>query len=126
MSHRIEKINDLIRDNLSKILQKETSSKPGVFVSIVKVDTSKDLRYTDVLIRIFPEKDKKEVARNLEKNIFQLQKELNSSLEIKLFPKIRFKLDATQKTIDELEKVFQKIKEERVSSRELLKDEKSE
>ena len=116
MSHRIEKINDLIRDNLSKILQKETSSKPGVFVSIVKVDTSKDLRYTDVLIRIFPEKDKKEVARNLEKNIFQLQKELNSSLEIKIFPKIRFKLDATQETVDELEKVFQKIKEERESN----------
>ena len=113
MSHRIEKVNDLIRDNLSKIIQRETSLKPGVFVSVIKVDTSKDLRYTDVLIRIFPEGEKEDVMEMLEKEIYKIQKALNNTLEIKIFPKVRFHLDTAQEAVDELEKVFQQIKEER-------------
>ncbi len=113
MSHRIEKVNDLIRDNLSEIIQKETSLKTGVFVSIVKVDTSKDLRYTSVLIRVFPESEKEEALEVLSKEIYKIQKLLNNTLEIKIFPKVRFCLDASPEAVDELEKVFQQIKEER-------------
>lgn len=112
MSNRIEKINDLIRDNLSEIINKKISLKRGVFVSITKVDTSKDLRYAKVFITIFPEKEILYTLTTLKKEIFRIQKYFNTEFTSKNFPKINFKLDNTGKKVSELDKIFEQIANE--------------
>lgn len=113
MSTRIEKINDLLRDNISNIINKDLALKQGVFVSITKVDTSKDLRYTKIFVSIFPEKEIDYTMKTLEKELFHIQKLSNQKLEIKIFPKIRFILDSSGNKLTELEEIFEKIRKEK-------------
>lgn len=113
MSHRIEKINDLIRDNLSEILGKELSLKKEVFITIAKVDTSRDLSQSKIYVSVFPSQEKQYVLRTLEKEIYNLQKNLNQRMQTKILPKISFVIDESQEKISDIEKIFEKIKNEK-------------
>lgn len=112
MSERIEKINDFIRDNLSLIIQKELSIKKGVFISIIKVDTTLDFDSSKVLVSVFPQDQRDYAMKTLKKEIYRLQGALNKNLNIRKLPKIEFVLDKTQEKVERLETVFKKIKEE--------------
>ena len=57
MNERINKINELIKQHVNDIVLKNLSLKDGVFITIAKVDTTEDLRYTRVFVSIFPEKE---------------------------------------------------------------------
>lgn len=113
MSERIPKINDFIRDNISEILNKELPFKKGVFVSVIKVSTTKDLEETKVLVSIFPESERAYVMATLKKEIYRIQGALNKRLQIRRMPRIEFILDKTQENVDKLETVFKQIAEEK-------------
>jgi len=109
MSLRIEKINSLIQKYISEILSRELSLKPGVFLTVSKVDTTKDLRYTNVFISIFPEKEANYAVKTLEKEKYRIQKILSSKLQMKILPQIVFKSDNTAAQADEIEKILRRI-----------------
>lgn len=109
MSQRIEKINKLIGRIVSDIITRELNLKSGVFVTISKVDTSSDLRYTSVFISIFPPSETNYVTQTLEKEMYKIQGSLNKKLKTKFLPRIRFKIDTTESKADEIEKLLKKI-----------------
>jgi ribosome-binding factor A len=109
MSLRIEKVNELIRQHINEILLKELSLKRGVFITVSKVDTSSDLRYTRIFLSIFPEKDIEYVEKTLEKELYKIQGQLNKKLSMKPLPKIQFKTDMTEAKADIIEKLLKEI-----------------
>ncbi len=113
MSERVAKLNDFIRDNISEIFFKELSLKKGVFVSVIKVTTTKDLESTKILVSVFPEKERLYAMNTLKKEIYNIQGALNKRLQIRRMPRIEFILDKTQEKVDKLETVFKQIKEEK-------------
>jgi ribosome-binding factor A len=113
MTQRITKINPHIQDILSGLFTKELSLKPGVFLTIVKVDTSKDLRYARVFVSAFPNEEKGYALQTLLHEKSRLQKELHKKLSTKILPKISFILDETESHADEVERLFQIIKKEK-------------
>jgi len=113
MTMRTEKVNDLIRDNLSQIFQRELSIKEGVFVSIVKVETTPDLKNARVYLSVFPTKEKVYTKKTIEHENSQLQKKLNQTLKMKILPRLEFIIDDKQEKISEIEKVFEQIKKEK-------------
>lgn len=112
-SERLIKINSLIQKNLSEILSKNLSLKPGVFITVPKVDTTSDLRYTRVFISIFPEKEIDYIVKTLKKEIYQIQGALNKTLPMKPLPRIKFSVDMTEFEADKIEKIFKQINAER-------------
>ncbi len=112
MSYRILEINELIKQQMAEIITREIDLKPGVFLTISKVDTSRDLRYTHIFVSIFPEKETNYVMETLKKEIFTLQKELNKKLFLKIVPKVSFLPDSTESKADEVEKILDDIKKE--------------
>jgi ribosome-binding factor A len=112
-SFRIEKINELIRQKIAEIFVRELSLKPGVFVTIAKVDTTKDLRYTRVFISIFPETEQRYVTEALRRELGEIQGKLNKQLNMKPLPKIDFLVDATEIRADEVEKILRDLKAEK-------------
>lgn len=108
-SDRILKINELIRQNINDILLKELSLKEGVFVTIAKVDTSRDLRYTRVFVSIFPDKETSYAMTALNNDIFRIQGYLNKRLAMKPLPKIEFIADYTESKADKIEKLLKEI-----------------
>ncbi|PIP27793.1 MAG: hypothetical protein COX29_04610 [Candidatus Moranbacteria bacterium CG23_combo_of_CG06-09_8_20_14_all_35_22] len=109
MIERINKINELIRKHTNDIILKDLSLKDGVFITIAKVDTTPDLRYTRVFVSIFPEKEISYAMKTLEKEIFQIQGILNKKLSMRPLPKIEFRLDLTESKADEIEKLLKEI-----------------
>ncbi len=113
MSERVAKLNDFIRDNISEIFSRELSFKKGVFVSVIKVSTTKDLESTKILISVFPEKERSYIMNTLKKEIYRIQGALNKKMQIRRLPRIEFTLDKTQENVDRLEAVFKQIAEEK-------------
>lgn len=109
MSDRINKVNDLVRAHLNDIILKELSLKPGVFLTISKIDTSADLRYTRVFVSIFPEKEIDYTQKTLEKEIYRIQGALNKKLSMRPLPRIEFKVDLTESKAEEIEKLLREI-----------------
>jgi ribosome-binding factor A len=110
MSFRIQKVNSLIREQIGEILTRELNIKPGVFLTIAKVDTTKDLRYTHIFVSVFPEKEGNYIEVALKNEKSGIQRKLNKKLHMKIVPKIIFKLDTTEAEADEIEKILRKIK----------------
>lgn len=109
MSDRINKVNELVRKHVDDIILKDLSLKDGVFITIAKVDTSPDLRYTRVFVSIFPEKEISYALKTLSKEIFDIQGKLNKKLSMRPLPKIEFRLDMTESEADKIEKLLKEI-----------------
>jgi ribosome-binding factor A len=110
VTNRITKINSLIQQHIGEIITRDISLKPGVFVTVAKVDTTPDLRYTRIFISIFPEKEINYAVKTLEKELYQIQGALNKKLAMRPLPKIEFKVDMTESRADEIEKLLKEIK----------------
>ncbi|MFO7806932.1 MAG: 30S ribosome-binding factor RbfA [Candidatus Moraniibacteriota bacterium] len=116
MSERIEKINQLLKQHISEIINKELTIKSGVFISISKVNCSKDLKYAEILISVYPDKEGNYALKTLKKEMYKIQGHLNKKLKMKPLPRISFTLDHKQEEIEEMEKIFKKIKQEKNNS----------
>jgi ribosome-binding factor A len=112
MKHRISKINELVRQQVSEIISRELNLKPGVFLTIAKVDTSPDLRYTRIFVSIFPEKETNYALETLKKETYFIQGKLNKKLFLKIIPKIEFSVDTTELNADNIEKILNDIKKD--------------
>ncbi|HRY60319.1 MAG TPA: 30S ribosome-binding factor RbfA [Patescibacteria group bacterium] len=110
-STRIEQVNELIQQELGKIILENIEFEPGVLVTITHVSTSDTLENATVWISIFPEGKTGSSLETLNKEIGHLQKFLNRKLFLKFVPKIAFKVDTSEVYASEIEEVFKKIEE---------------
>lgn len=109
MSERITKLNKLIKQHLGEIFQRELSLKPGLFLTIAKVDTTPDIRYTRVSISVFPYKESDYALKTLNKEIYSIQGALNKKLAMRPLPRIEFILDSTEEEADKIEKILKEV-----------------
>jgi ribosome-binding factor A len=110
MPNRINKINELIKKNIGEIILKDINLKPGLFITVTKVDTTKDLRYTRVFVSIFPEKDIDYAIKTLEGELYNIQGFLNRQLSLKPLPRIEFKIDKTESEAQKIETLIKEIR----------------
>lgn len=111
MSHRISQINEVIRQQLSNILLTEIEFPKGCLTTIIRVETSKDLRYARVWISVMPSYYIPKVLEKLNKNKGHLEYLLHQKLSMKPLPKLNFKIDETEKKAAEIEALLDSIKE---------------
>ncbi len=109
MSQRIQKLNSLIQKHISEILAKDLSLKLGVFITVAKVDTTSDLRYTRIFLSVFPEKEIHYVEETLKKEKYLLQGALNKKLNMKPLPRLVFQIDMTEAKADKIEKILKDL-----------------
>lgn len=106
-THRIEKINQLLTEEVGKILQREIDIARDTLATITSVKTSSDLQHTTIGITVLPETKEKEILDAINKQIYFIQKILNRALRTKPVPRLRFEIDkitkAEQKVYEALE-----------------------
>ncbi len=110
---RIEKVNEHIREELGVILVKEAELKVGVFVTIVKVETTSNLRMARVAISVFPETEAVSVQNILARTTYRIQRALNSRLHMRPMPMLLFELDTTAQSAQRIEEVLIALQKER-------------
>ena len=93
-SNRINRINEEIQKELSSLLR--TVKDPRVqdtMISITRVETTPDLRYTKVYVSFLQEEKAKEALKGLQSAGGFLRRQLGSNLKLRYAPEIVWALD---------------------------------
>ena len=95
MAHRIERVNNLIRREISELLQRQVKDpRLGNFITVTAVDTSADMKYAKVFVSsIVGEKEKQETLVVLASASGFFRKELTRRLRIRRIPELSFHWD---------------------------------
>jgi len=110
MSKRIDRVNQLIKQTLSKFLLKELDFEKSVLITITRVETASNLNYSNVFVSVIPEQKIEQVMVYLNKNIYHLQQKMNKRLVMKRVPKIIFREETKTREADRVEKLLDKLK----------------
>ena len=107
MSERIKKLNDLLRDEVGKILKKELEFN-DVLVTVARADISPTLEHATIWISVFPDPKREKVLQKINRQIYLLQQILNKRLTMHPVPKIRFEIDKTEEEAARIEELIEK------------------
>lgn len=109
MSERIKKLNDLLRDEVAKILLTELDKDDNVLVTVVGANVSPTLEHATIKISVFPQDKASGILKKIKKQIYAIQQVLNKRLKMRPIPKIRFEIDATENRANQIEEILNKI-----------------
>ncbi len=93
MTERIQKVNELIKQEVASIVKKDVDLPTTSLLTITRAKTSVDLKKSTLYFVVLPKSSQKDILQELEINIYHIQKELNKKLHMKPVPKIEFKPD---------------------------------
>ena len=95
MSRRIERVNELVRKELSSLLATEMNDpRMPLLVSVTHVDVSVDLRQAKVYVSVMSnEEEKHSTIKLLQKASGFLHRELKSRVALRYVPVLSFHLD---------------------------------
>lgn len=112
MAHRKEKINDLIRDEVGKIIHENLDMDNDAIVTVMRAIVSDDLNHVRIFISVFPSQFAEEVLMQINRQIYFLQQILNKRMKIHPVPKMFFVIDATEERAAKVEKLIDKVTKE--------------
>ena len=92
-SNRIGRINEEIQRELSSLIRTVKDPRVHGLVSITAVDTTPDLRYAKIFVRVLDKSDVKEVVKGLRSAGGYLRRELGRSLQLRYTPELTFVAD---------------------------------
>lgn len=120
LSHRVERIAEQIREELSQMLATEVSD-PGVgLVTITRVKVTADLSLARAYWTTLGEaRDRKETAKALNRTVPYLRHLLSQRLTLRRAPEIKFQYDESVAAQDRIERIIQDLHEERAAHPEL-------
>ena len=95
MSHRIERVSSLIRDEISDLLQRQIKDpRLGSLVAITEVCVSSDMRYAKVFVSsLGSEQEKKDTLSGLAAAAGYLRNQLVKRLRLRRIPELSFHWD---------------------------------
>jgi ribosome-binding factor A len=105
MTRRTERINGLLRQEISQLLARELNDPrlSGV-VSITQVETSPDLRLARVHVSVLgDQEDKDKVLTGIRSAAGFMRKELRDRLSLRYVPQLSFVLD---KSLEDAEQIY--------------------
>jgi ribosome-binding factor A len=92
MKHRLLRVNELLKRELSSIITREISFD-GALVTLNQVDVTPDLKHAHAYISVLGKKDQATVMEKLEEHRVILQTALAKSVTLKYTPQVIFHLD---------------------------------
>lgn len=92
-AHRQEKIAQLVKEEVGKIIMKELDIDPGFLLTITNVKVSSDLAHATLYISTLTPEQETEVLAVLKHNAGTIQHALNRKMRTRPVPKIVFAVD---------------------------------
>jgi ribosome-binding factor A len=112
MKHRLERVNEVLKRELSEIISREINFAPQVLVTIPAVAISSDLRQCNVFVSVIgQEAQKTRVLEQLEEHRSIMQRELSKRVVLKYTPHLYFKLDDSIERGSRVLKIIQDLDE---------------
>ncbi len=113
MSNRPERVAEYLKEEVSRIVCEELRDPRIGFVTILRVDITKDLRFAKIYYSILgSDKEKKETAEALRSGLGFIRRLISQSIKLRYLPEIRFVLDESAQYGIEIQKILDKINKE--------------
>ena len=113
MTTRQDKVQELIKEEVCYVLQREFRDSRLGFVTIIEVDVSKDMQYAKVFVSIFGNEEERTASLNILKKaepFFRLA--LSKRLKMRHVPKVDFRLDTSADKSIRIMELLNEIKDE--------------
>ena len=114
MAHRIERVNSLIRREISELIQHQIKDpRLGAFVSVTAVTTTPDLKYAKVFVSSIGSQEEKQKTLNVlvgASGFFR--KELTRQLKLRHIPELSFHWDDSIERGDRLLRLIDEVNSE--------------
>ncbi len=125
MAHRIEQVNNLIRQEISQLLQRQVKDpRLGNFIAVTEVSTSADLKYAKVFVsRIGGEQEKQKTLSVLASASGFFRRELARSLKLRYIPELSFQWDDSIERGDHLLQLIDGVTSEQNRSKTAFSNE---
>ena len=111
MSNRLEKVNSLLAQEISKIIAKDFGFS-GALVTVTHVDATANLIEARVYVSILPEDNTDAAIKALNGNVYDIQQKLNKLLNMRPIPRIRFVKDPVIAEAARIEGLLATLKKE--------------
>ncbi len=107
MKHRLLRVNELVKRELSTIIPREINFE-GALVTVNQVDVTPDLKHAHVYVSVLEKEGQSTAMAKLEENRKALQAVLAKSIVLKYTPHLVFHLDDS---IERGARVFEILRE---------------
>ena len=112
MNIKIERINHMIMEEVSKILMLEVKDDDIKFVTVTDCDTSNDLSYCKIYVTVLEQEKKDETLKALNNASSFIRGELAKRIEIRHIPELKFIYDESIFYGEKIDKIIDEINEE--------------
>ena len=92
-SNRIGRINEEIQRELASLLRTVKDPRVHGLVTITRVETTPDLRFSKIYVSVLDKSDVKEVVKGLKSAGGYLRRELGRALSLRYTPELVFQAD---------------------------------
>lgn len=106
MANRMSKVNELIRQELSKMILEKSGGASGI-ITVTDVETTSDLQLATVHISVL-NGDPKEAQTQLQKHARYFYQQLGRKLRMKFIPKLTFSVNDEKKR-ERVEELLEEI-----------------
>lgn len=111
---RPERVQEALRQEISKIVQNEIKDPRIGFITITKVDLTKDLRYAKVYFSVLGEmKDKDLALKGLNSAKGYIKNLVAERIKLRFVPEVIFKIDDSLEHTKEIYDLLDRIKKEK-------------
>ncbi|MFA5478438.1 MAG: 30S ribosome-binding factor RbfA [Candidatus Muiribacteriota bacterium] len=112
-NRRLKKINNLIKEIVMGILEREVSDPRISLITISEVDTAPDLKTCKIFYSVYgSEEEKKYTSEALKKASGFIQVKFSEQVSFKYTPKLSFVYDNTLDKVEKLNNIFKRLKNE--------------
>ena len=108
---KLERLNDLLQKEISKILMTEIRDPEIHFVTITGVNTTSDYSFSKVYYTVLEEDKKKEIHEKLRKAAGFIRTKLCDVIEIRHMPELKFIYDRSIAYGNHIDEIIKSIHE---------------
>ncbi|MDQ7818250.1 MAG: 30S ribosome-binding factor RbfA [Melioribacteraceae bacterium] len=109
MSHRLDKVASLIKEELSLIFLHKIQDSTAGLVTVTSVKVSPDLRHAKTYISVYNKEKRDEVLEKVNSLKGMIRSELASRIQMRYVPELHFFIDDTLDYVEKIEGLFKKI-----------------
>ena len=113
MKERMERVSELMKREVTVILQTEIDDPLTEHITITDVEVTKDLQLARVFYSVPDDMDKEDVRRALQGRAKFIRWELAKRIRIKHIPKISFREDRQEEYKQKVDELFDRLNAER-------------
>ncbi len=116
MAHRIERVNELIKNEISILINTELKDPrlEGKVIGITKVKTTPDMKYCNVYVSVYgTTEEKTQVLSVINRAKGFIRKNLSSVLTTRYAPELIFEIDNSLDNAVHIEEILRKINDDK-------------